>query len=356
MANYRYLVGDLAPASGNGLREEIPFDTVKFSHILNRPGGFSATLPLRHTKATRDNLGPGRTAIHVERDGVIVWSGILWTAKASIDNATLELGGEGWWSYFRRRLVTTTQTFLAADAFLIARTLINNAQAVAGGSMGIAVGAETCGVLRDRTYFHYERKPVAEAVEQLAGVQNGFDFAIDVAYVGTTITKTLTLGYPRRGRITPIIFELGTNIEGLTQEVDATRQANKVDALGTGEGDTMLIATAADPSALTLYPLLEDVVTFKDVSVINTLTAHAASALTNRAQPVTRLPTLLAVQVNPDAGLGNYITGDSVQVKAQVGWLGLDERMRIQGYTVTVDTEGRERVAVEFAQEEASIA
>jgi hypothetical protein len=210
-------------------------------------------------------------------------------------------------------------------------------------------------VLRDRTYYHYERKPVGEAVELLAELQNGFDFAIDVAYVSGTITKTLVLSYPRRGRITPLVWELRTNLGQLSQEVDAIRAANKVDALGAGEGDTMLIATAADTSQLASYPLLEDVVTFKDVSVTATLTAHAALAVKNLAKPVTRIPTLLAVQTNPDSGLGSFITGDSVQVKGSDGWISLDERMRVQSYEVKVDTEGREEVSVQLAQEDANV-
>lgn len=356
MPEYRYLVGDLNPtAPSNGLRDEIPFDTVRFSHVLNRPGGFSATLPLRHAKATRTNLDPGKTAVHIERDGVLVWSGILWTARANVEGAALDLGGEGWWSYFRRRLIRTTKTFTAADQFLIARTLINDAQAVGGGNVGIAVGTETSGVTRDRTYYHYERKNVGEAVEQLAGVDNGFDFAVDVAYVSGVITKTFRLHFPRRGRTTAIVLDLGTNIEGISQEVDATRQANQIDALGAGEGDAMLIATAADTSQLANYPLLEDVIALKDVSVVGTLQGHAALETAARVKPVMRMPTLLAHQASPDVGLGSFITGDIVTVRGSDGYLSVDEAMRIMEYSVSIDTDGREAVSLGMAQLEATL-
>lgn len=372
MATYRYLVGDLAPSSGNGLREEIPFSTVKYSHTLNRPGGLEASIGLRHAKATRENIDPGRTAIHVERDGVIIWSGIIWAAGGDVSGATLKVSAEGWWSYFRRRLIrsgaggpspstASSRVYLNQDQLFIARDLVNYAQAQPGGDIGVIVGTELTtdngGVQRhrDRTYEHYERKGVAEAVEQLAAVQDGFDFAVDVAYEAGVIVKRFRLGYPRRGRITDMVWELGTNLEGFSQDVDAGRQANQVDAFGVGEGDSMLIATAADTTQLAQYPLLEGVVTFKDTDTIGMLQAQAAMALTNLARPVAQVPTLLARQGNPDTGLGSFITGDSVRVRASDGWVDVDERMRIMEWSASVDQDGREQVSVAFAQEEATI-
>lgn len=348
MPSYRHLVADLLTGT---LREEIPFSTVKYSHVLNRPGGFAATLPLRHPKATRANLDPGRTAVYVERDGVIVWGGILWTAKASVEGATVEVGGEGFWSYFRRRLVRTTKAYAAADQCFIARDLVAYAQAQAGGDLGVVVGTETSGVLRDRTYWHYERKNVGEAVEQLAAVQGGFDFNVDVAWVGGVVTKTLQVQYPRRGRATATVFELGSNIEGLDQEIDATRQANVLDGLGAGEGSSMLIATVSDLSVVPPYPLLEDVVTYKDTSVATTLQLSALGELVARSTPVERLPTLLA-HAGPDTVIGSFITGDTVTVRGTAGYLSVDQQMRITNYEVTVDQNGREAVGLGLQSEQ----
>lgn len=357
MPTYRYLVGDLVPSSGNGIREEMPFSTVKYSHILNSPGAFSATMGLRHKKATKSNLDKGRTAIHVERDGVIVWSGILWTARGGARAGSVEIGGEGWWSYFRRkRRIRATKTYAGQDQLLIARDLLNYAQAQTGGNIGIVVGSETSGVNRDRTYWHYERKPIGEAIEQLAAVEGGFDFAIDVAYDGTgLIVKTFRLHYPRRGRVTDVVWELGANLEDLTQAEDATGAANLIDALGAGEGDAMLIATAADTSQIGPYPLFEDTVSYKDVSVQATLQGHADLELRQRARPIVTLPTLLARPAAPDTTLGSFIVGDSLTVRGSDGWISVNERMRIQSYEVSVDENGKETVAVAFAQEDASV-
>jgi hypothetical protein len=348
---YRYLVGDLM---SNTIIEEIPFSEISYSHVLNRAGNFNASIGLRHPKATRANLDPGRTAVYVERDGVIIWGGILWTAKAALDadneEPTLKVAGEGFWSYFHRRHIRAYKEYLAVDQFTIAQNLLAYAQAQGGGDLGVTIGAETSGKLRDRIWRHYERKNIGAAIEELAAVQDGFDFAIDVAYdSGGTIVKTFRPSYPQRGRFTSIVFELGGNIEGLAQEVDATRQAHLVDALGAGEGDTMLIATSVDLTLVPPYPLLETIVAYKDVSSMATLQLHAAAQLTEQVRPAQRVPTLLA-HAGPDTTVGSFITGDYVTVRAEDGWIEVaDETVRIVEYEVAVDEDGRESVALGLA-------
>lgn len=352
MAQYRYLAADLKSGT---IREEIPFSTVSFSHVLNRPGSWKGTIGLRHAKAARSILDPGKTAIHVERNGAIAWSGILWAGRANAKSAELELTGEGWWSYFRRRLITATKTYAATDQLAIVRDLVTWAQAQAGGNIGLIVGTETSGVLRDRVYQDFELKNLGEAVEQLAAVSNGFDFAVESAWAGQVVANTLRLFYPRRGAVTPFVFELGTNLEELSTEVDATRQATAIYAVGAGEAAAMLRATSSDATLLVEFPLLEETVAYKDVTVLSTLQAHADLARINTARPVERVPMLVAHQANPDTAFGNYVTGDTVRVRAAAGWMAMDRLMRVQELRVDVGADGKEAVGLAFVPEEATL-
>jgi len=361
MADYRFLLGDINPASGNGLREEIRFSTIKYSHVLNRPGGFEATLRLDDPKATRANLDPGRTAIHVERGGLIDWSGICWLGAADTDKRTLRVAGQGWWSYFRGpdnrrgRYLRHTKTYAAVDQFEIAQDLINYAQAQPGGDIGVTVGTETSGVTRDQTWYHYERKNIGLTVEQLAERANGFDFGIDVAYdSGGTIVKTLRF-WNRRGRVTPLRWWLGTNLEGLSQTVDASTSANLVDALGAGEGEDILIQTASDPSQLAAYPLREDVVTHKDVSQPGTLQAKASMALAAGRRPLSTAGPVLARQAHPDTELGGWALGDTINVRGADGWIDVDQALRIVAYEVSIAEDGRETVSVTLVPEDTTL-
>ncbi len=323
----------------------MPFSSVSFSDILNAPGSFQASIGLRHPKATRANLDPGRTALFVERDGVILWGGILWSAQADVEKAEVELRGAGFWSYFRHRFLRVTKTYAATDQLAIAQDLLDWAQGETGGDIGMSIGTETSGVDRDRTYYDYERVNIAQAVEHLAAVENGFDFAVEVAYdSGGNITKTFLPSYPMRGRDTTIVLELGTNMAGLSQEIDASSQANRIDGIGAGDGPTMLIVTSTDTSAVPPYPLLEDVVTYKDISGSATLTAHTDAAVAARALPVETLPTV--ARAGPDTGLGSFITGDEITVRGHDGYLDVNDRMRIIAVGVTVREDGGEEVAI----------
>lgn len=342
MPDYRFLVGDLLTGV---LREEMPFSDVSYGEVLNAPGAFQATIGLRHPKATRTNLDPGRTAIYVERDGVLLWGGILWSAQADVAGATVALIGEGFWSYWRRRNLRVTKTYAATDQLAIAQDLLNWAQAEPGGDIGVIVGTETSGVLRDRTYNIWERVNIGQAIEQLTAVQNGFDVSIDVAYDSSgNITKTFRPSYPRRGRDTSIVLELGSNMAGLSQKIDATTQANRIDILGAGDGPAMLIATATDMAAAPPYPLLEDVLTYKDISVPATLLGHGVAAVTTRALPVETLPTV--ARAGPDTGVGSFITGDEITVRGEDGYVVVDDRMRIISIGVNVAADGGENVVV----------
>lgn len=358
MAKYRYLFADLLTDT---IREEFPLQSVNYGDVLCAPGALTATLPLSlknsagYEKVTRANLDPARTAVYVERDGVLVWGGILWTVAANADNFTLSLGCEGFWSYFRRRLIRATKTYAATDQLAIVQSLVNYAQSIGGGNIGVTVGSETSGVLRDRTYNAYERVNLGQAIEDLAAVDGGFDFAVDVAYDGSgNRTKNLHLSYPNRGARTAHVLDLSANVESLGWNLDGTAMANLIDALGAGETVNLLIGTAADTTEIGTYPLLEDTVSYPDVSVVATISAHAQAELTARRLPVETLPTLVA-HGTTDLQIGGFRTGDELEVRTQNagGFLSIDSLYRIAAWNVAVDDNGKETISFTFAPTEA---
>src|SRR6266496_2368632 len=240
MANYRYLLADLKTVKPIA---EIPFESASYSHVLNAPGSFAGTLGLNQPASLYSvlstTLNLGRVSLFVERDNVIVWGGILWTSSADIDAGTITFNGEGWHSYFRRRVVRAKKNYVQQDQTTqIAKNLIDYAQSISGGSIGVdTTGVAATGVLRDRTYEAFERKFIGEAVEQLAAVDGGFDFRFDSSYVsGNIVTRFLT-SYPNTGRQTNFVLEVGAQLAGLGIKVDATSLATNVDAIGAGEGD-----------------------------------------------------------------------------------------------------------------------
>lgn len=353
MAEYTYITADIK----TGLpKAEIPFSGVKWSRALNGPGGFEGKIDVRHPKATRANLDPARTLLYVLRGDQPMWAGIIW--EASMDAGSLTVTGQGIWSYFRRRNIRHTRTFKGVNQLAIARSLIDYAQSSTfspGGDIGVVVGSETGGPSRDRTYPGYERKPIGEAVEQLAAVIDGFDFSIEttsgVGGSGLEFTNTFKLWYPRRGRRTNFKWEVGIHCDLNEWELDATRQATQMDALGAGEGDSMLIAPAVSTHLLDIYPLLDYTVSVRDVSRMNTLASHANYWLVRRQLPIAH-PSI-TLRDSKDTRVGSFIDGDEIRLVGTDGWAELDGWYRIVQYEVAVSDEGDERVKIDFQGAEA---
>ncbi len=363
MATWRYVATDLRT---NALLGELPLTDVSFGEVLNGAGEFSATLPLTVSAATSSTTTspvarllttssqPERTALYVLRNEVPVWGGIVWR-RTRKKGAPAQLGGASFWSFFRMQHLRTLQTFTAADQLTIARAVIMAAQSAPGANIGVTVGTETSGVLRSSTFQPWELKKIAEAVEEFASMDVGFDFAIDVL---PGLQKVLTLSYPRRGRTagsTGIAFVHGKNLLDYTCDEDGTRSARTFTAVGAGDGANMLISTATRTDLLDAgFPLTSGVGSFKDETVAANLDAQALAAVAQRAET----PTFWSIVVEPDdvdGGFGTFIAGDDAllqiddddnfprQLDGQPGYRAFH---RIVAWTGTVPTAGKETLAV----------
>ena len=356
MATYRYLAHDLRT---NAALADLPLSDVTYSESLNNPGDFSATLPLYDdARNLLSATQPERTAVYIERDGAIVGGAIIWGRSRSA-TGPVRLTGAGWWSYFRRQNLRVTLTYAATDQLTIARGLVNAALAQPGGDIGVTVGSEVSGVLRDRTYQAFELKQTAEAVEQLAACDNGFDFAVDT---NQDRTKTLRLGYPRRGRIagtTGIVFEAGKNLVNYDVTEDGTRSARTFTAIGSGDGQDMLLSTNTRTDLIDAgFPITSDTGAFKDVIVQATLDAHARAGANARA--VT--PTFWKVTVDPDdidGGIGTFITGDDVLLtignddnfpRQSDGTPGYSRFHRVIDWTLNIPATGKDTLTVTLGE------
>ena len=364
MATYRVIARDLRTQTRIA---EIPLAGLSYGSILNGAGELSGTLFLPPGDSTYDKtlaaifndaVDEVRRELIVERDGVVVWTGVVWASPYQDDNQTRSVRAAETWSYFRRRIIGTRRVYAQADQLTIARQLMVDAQAVTGGNINVTIGSETSGVLRDRKYEAWEYKQLGEAIEQLAAVINGFDFAIDATWASNgDLTKTFRLSYPRRGRSqdqTGLMFEVGRNVISWDWPTDGTRYANRVHNIGAGEAEAMLRVTVSEESQLDSvasggpgYPLIEKVVSHTDVSQLSTLTAQARDELLTSAREVV-LPSV-TIRADVEPFFGSYITGDSCRFVCQPGLSprfpdGIDTLRRIVGWSVKVDDNGGEEV------------
>jgi len=344
MANYRYLFADLLT---NTILAELPLTAVNFTQQLNTAGTFTGELLISGVNTTNLNVAsatiPARTAVYVDRDGVLVWGGVLWAREYNSTSQTIKLTAREFESYFERRRITSDTVFTSTDQLTAVQTIITNAQAATNGNINVQLGGETSGVLINRTVYGYEYKTVFSLIQDLSRSTTGFDFNIYVYYDSNgNPAKLLRLGYPRYGRVysatslTAPVFELPGNIIEYTWPEDGSTAANTLYALGAGSNPGRLTSTAVDGSKIAAgWPLLEDQSNYSDVSDATLLSNLA----TGQVSVVSYPPTTIKITIPPyaDPIFGSYEVGDDARIRILDDRFPtqLDTTYRIVAYNVT---------------------
>lgn len=358
MTTYRYLFADLLT---NEIIGELPITGVSFTQQLNQAGTLQARLLITGINTFQFNVTactePGRNAIYVDRDGVLVWGGIIWNRTYNSTAQTITISAREFESYFERRRISTTTAFTNADQLLIARTLVTNAQAVPNGDIGVIVGTETSGVLIDRVYYDYELKGVYQAIQDLSRQDDGFDFNIKVEYDPLTDQpiKTLVLGYPRSGHVdtgvgdvaTPVFIFPAGNIVEYEYPEDASISANKLYALGAGSNEGKLISIATDAVKLADgWALLEEQANYSDITDQTVLNELATGQVLAVSTPPPIIKIVVPASVDPV--FGTYGIGDDCRLIITDPRFptGLDQVYRIVALNVQPGEDGPERVTL----------
>lgn len=362
---YRYLFSDILT---NAVLGELSVTGVNCDEKLNTFGAFSAHLLLSGVDTTKLNVFnstiPDKCAVYVDRNGVIIWGGVITSRLYKSKTQTMELTAYEWLYWLSKRLITNTSVFTNVDQCQIAQQLVQNAQSVPSGNVGILYNTEaaatlTSGVLRTQTYYAWELKPVLTAIEDLSKANNGFDFAIDCYYDGAgEVQKSFNTYYPRRGiayssslKSVPTLELPAGNMVEYEYPEDGTLAANRVYAIGSGSNDGKLIATATDTAKLAAgWTLLETSV--NDSSVVDgTLLLNLATGQVNAVSyPPTTMKVILSASQDPM--LGTYEVGDDVRVRITDKFFpnGYDAVWRIVALAIQAGENGPERATLTLAQ------
>ena len=352
----------------------LPFTTEDAAPIYVEAGGSPLSVSANDSTSARAKAAALNDAVRanvrqlvVERDGRPLWCGVIARSPYSDASETRQVdAGEHAGVIWSRRFIDRHRTYTNADIFDIVRDIVNKAQAVPGGDIGVTVGDETSGILHTQTYERFDLKPVLEAITQLSSLERGFDWAIEPSWDPDTgaLVKRLRLDV-RRGRPaaeTGLVFELGRNITAFDwDDGDGTLQADKVWATGNGSEEAMLIASAVDSNKLRPtseggpgYPLLERAFAYSTVEIQSTLDSHARSDLAVLSNPVA-LPQI-TVRADKDPILGSYIVGDACRVRIPPNVSpglpdGVDTYRRIVAIDVAVSDDGDEQVKLTLDKE-----
>ena len=371
MARYRYLLTDLL--TGDVLSDAVTLTVSQYARRLCQPSDLSATLDLGSSAVRQltDPIGstePRRTALHIIRNEVPVWSGIIWTRHYRSAENNLDLTVSSWESYFARRRIRRDYGFFQWDQNEIIHNLFWTAQAesVGGyGDVGIATPVpQNSGILRDRTYYWHERATYLERMQQLAGVINGPDFTIEPRWdeyglPGSTLLIGTPLGSPNAQ-----VLEFPGDIRNYSWPDDGGDSANYWSAIGdkpagAGQDDPPLIRDAQVSAEWAAgIPLLEDVSTHSGVTDPGTLSGYAiANVLASVGNRVVPEATVQLAANGALPGLGDTLRlriTDPYRWPAQpgTGAPGLVVDVRITGWTVNISEAGETLTATLAALQE----
>ena len=367
MTSYRYLFADLLT---NQINAELNLTNVNFTQQLNAAGTFSGDLLISDSTLTVSNILnstiPARTALYVDRDGVLVWGGVVWHRQYNSATQRIQITGQEFESYFDKRIVynpsATASVFTNTDQLTIAQTLVNTAQSLPNGNIGVIVPATTSGKLVPSiTYYNYQLKTVYAALRDLAQQSNGassgfgFDFNIQVAYDGAgNPTKTLQIGYPQAGNrysasnASAPVFEFPAgNTNSYEYTEDGSLAANRIWVAGAGSNEGKNLQVASDTSKLTAgWALIEIADNRTDINDTTTLQNLAAGQLAAVSYPPVSLKLVAPPFQSPV--FGSYNIGDDVRVRIRDDFFpnGIDTTYRLVALNVTAGENAAELVTL----------
>jgi hypothetical protein len=338
----------------------LPFSKFSYTDTMCAAGTWTGELDPYDPAAAL--LVPHRTYVYVLlEDGTIDFAGMLgaldWSAQGDgID--TLTASGYSLWGYFWRRLIPFTRTFGQVDQFQIAQTLVDDAQTIAPlpvGSIGVGYSWNPPGgsaVLRDRSYDLRDAKILGEAVEQLADVDNGFEFRVVAGWTHPAggaqprIVHTLELWYPRLGVDQPYVWRDGTAIRVHDYSDDFNAYASSAFVTGAVVGNGTYGPSQTVAVAVSGEPLYEIAVNATDVSDTPTLTGKGNQAVQTSEQFLIQVE-LIDQDTWP---YGTWQIGDTIRLISDRGSLHLhgDVYWRITGRQVDIDDIGVLTVSINF--------
>ncbi|TGZ10635.1 hypothetical protein [Streptomyces rhizosphaericola] len=358
---YRALFCDLRT---DRLLDVLPLTETKFDDFIGKPGSLSATVPLPQgalAARAREALRPGRTAVWLERDGDIWWGGVLWTCTPASDEQgrlTVQFQAGTFDSYLDHRILgPDLGPGIGLDQFDIARILVAYAQEQPGGDIGISLGHERSGIVRDYAPAYSALARIRELLDKLGQLNDGFEWRIHCYRdaEGNRV-KQLQLGHPEiRTGHSDLVLDHPGPVLAYSLPTDSTVQANVWVARGESantdqsqESEPLTVSEELPEEFAQGWPRLEQTSDHGGVSDVATLRSLARAELARQRRPevIPELTVRLDGQVTP------ALIGARIRLRVHDLWHheGLDAHYRIVGMAVTPPQRTKQETAVLYLE------
>ncbi|MFD7257817.1 hypothetical protein [Streptomyces sp. NPDC059874] len=346
MSAARYRVIQISARDGAFVRE-LPVTGIVYAETLNGDGSASVGIPLTCPEADPESLIPGISGLIIERNGVPAWGGIVWTMAADLAAGTLTLNAAGFHSYYKGRVLHDGYTRRGDQTALI-KDWINACNADNGVGTDVSALANT-GRERFRTWTQFELKNVAEAIQELAEDDGGFNFRY-VPYTGGGFHGHRLVMSPRGGAVIPSALVHGTNCDVTQVSYDSASMATRAYAVGADNGNgTKLVGITDNLDLATRMATKHVVASFSDVKHTETLLNKSAAIISAGREPV----AIPALTLYPNVfDPTTFIPGDSGPVQVDCGYVALLDDFVITERRTSVDANGTEITTLALANKE----
>lgn len=239
-----------------------------------------------------------------------------------------------------RRLLTTPQapwTFTAIAQGSIVRQLIDWTQGTTGGDLNITDTTATVpNTATTRTIIFEPAKSIGEAIDDLAGLENGFDW-----WIGPDLVAWLAS--PTRGRVPDLVAEYGSTVTKVHRMFDPAAYANAI--MVTGQNGTVPQYATAGDLATRPEGRVDGLESFPDIASTTVLQARANEALALRSS----MRPAYTCTLTPGVWTPNALwLGDLTQLRIRSGRLDVNVNERVTELAATIDDEGNETIDVTF--------
>lgn len=333
MAVWKFVVADTA---GTLLGEVVGANARRVTWRLKAAADAACTIDGRTEAALA--LSELATDLVVLRDGVRVFRGRIGPLADDLeaDKHDVSIQAADYRAVLGRRQLYDDVVFAAVDQAQIALDLVDYAQALTGGDLGIVQGVgfpAATGVVRDRTYE--AGKWIGEAIAQLSEVIDGFDWEVDS-------DLALNVFYPERGATPEVVLRYGANVTKLKRATEPSGFANALRVTG----ESTLVPEDRESADLAVAPegRWDAQAGYPDVVEQTTLEERADFLVIERA---VLEPTYIAtLRSGWWAGPDHLWLGDYVPLSVRSGRLDETELRRVTELAVAVDENGKELVTV----------
>lgn len=306
MATYRYFTADLLTGTVLG---DVPLYGTWMSKQINGAGSFNGTFRLGTTVLNDtlmlNNTTPGKTALYVERDGTLIWGGILWSRSYESQGGTVQLTGQTFESYFDRVAATDHIIQQGVEQVALFKNLIDQMQAQAQSNIGLTYASlPSTGINRTILLPGYEFHMYQEAIAQLLEAVDSFEYTINVTASATqdVPNKVVTVGYPTlNSTVTDQYYDFPGTIKNYWWPETTSEGGTKFAGRGYGSGNKAPTAVVVDGTAIAAgYPSLWKVGSYNNIADATLLDSKVRRDALAYAIPVNN-PT---IELKSDVGIG----------------------------------------------------